>query len=168
MFSKYCKDIADWNGIKIGSVKKLIPNLGEKTKYVIHYENLKHYLSLGMKLIKIHTILIFKQGNWLKEYVDFNTDKRKDSLDDFNKSLYKLMVNCIYGKSIESVSKKVNIKLINDKKTYLKCVNKPNFMSQKIFDKDFVAAHCAKTVLTLSKPIYVGFYILEMSKLKMY
>ena len=58
--------------------------------------------------------------------------------------------------------------MINDKKAYTRCVNKPNFISQKIFDKNFVAVHCAKTVLTLNKPIYVGFSILELSKLLMY
>ena len=79
MLSKYCKDIADWHDIKIGGVKKLIPNLGDKIEYVVHYENLKYYLSLGMKLVKIHRILKFKQGNWLKSYADFNTDKRKKS-----------------------------------------------------------------------------------------
>ena len=122
---------------------------------------------MGIKLVKIHRILKFKQSNWLKEYVDFNADKRKNSLDKFNKNLYKLMINCIYGKNIECVRKTVNIKLINNKKTYLNCVNKPNFISQKIFDKDFVAVHCAKTVLTLNKPIYVGFCTLELSKLLM-
>ena len=76
MLSRYCKDIADCYGIKIGGVKKLIPNLGDKVKYVVHYENLKYYLSLGIKLIKIHRILSLKQSNWLKSYVDFNTKKK--------------------------------------------------------------------------------------------
>ena len=67
-----------------------------------------------MKLVKIHRILMFKQSNWLKEYVDFNTEKRKQSNDEFNKNLYKLMINCIYGKGIELVRKRVNVKLIND------------------------------------------------------
>ena len=69
------------------------------------------------------------------------------------------MNNCIYGKSIENIRKRINVKLINDKSTYLKCVNKPNFFSYKIFDKNFVAVHCSKKVLTLSKPICVGFCI---------
>ena len=64
--------------------------------------------------------------------------------------------------------KKINVKLINDKKVYQRCVNKPNYISQKIFDKNFVAVHCSKTVLTLNKPIYVGFCILELSKLLIY
>ena len=82
--------------------------------------------------------------------------------------MYKLLNNCIYDKSIENQRKRMNIKLVNDKKVYQRCVNKPNFMSQKIFDKNSAAVHCSKTVLTLNKPIYVGFCILELSKLLMY
>ena len=66
MLSGYCKDIADWYGIKVGGVKKLIPNFCDETKFVVHYKNLKYYLSLGMKLVKIHRILSFEQSNWLK------------------------------------------------------------------------------------------------------
>ena len=78
------------------------------------------------------------------------------------------MVNCIYGKSIECVRKRMNEKLVNGKKTYQEAINQPNFISQKIFDKNFVAVHCSKKVLTLNKPIYVVFCILELSKLLMY
>ena len=168
MLSKYCKDIVDGYGIKVGDVKKSIPNLGGKVKYVVHYKNLLYYLSLGMKLVKIHRVLSFKQSSWLKSYADFNTEKRKESANEFNKRLHKLSNNCIYGKSIESIRKIVNVKLINDKKMYLKIVNRPNFISQKIIDKNFVAVHCSKKVLTLNKPVYVGFCILELSKLLMY
>ena len=62
MFSNYCKEIVDWYGIKVGGVTKLIPNLGDKVRYVVHYKNLQNYLSLGMKLVKIHRILKFKQS----------------------------------------------------------------------------------------------------------
>ena len=81
MLPKYCKDIADRYGIKVGVVKKLIPSLGDKVEYVVHCRNLKYYLSLGMKLVKIHRILSFKQSNWLKVFTDFNTEKRKQSND---------------------------------------------------------------------------------------
>ena len=100
--------------------------------------------------------------------VDFNTKKRQESRDEFNKSLYKLLNNCIYGKSIENIRKRINIKLIDDKTAYQRCVNKPSFISEKIFDKNFTAVHCSKTVLILIKSIYVGFCILELSKLLMY
>ena len=68
MLSDYCDEIADKYEIKVGDVKKLIPNLCNKTNYVLHYKNLQLYLSLGMKLTKIHRVLIFKQSDWMKKY----------------------------------------------------------------------------------------------------
>ena len=84
------------------------------------------------------------------------------------KKKFKLIINCIFGKSIENVRKRITVTLISDKKVYQRCVNRPNLVSQKILDKNFVAVHCKKTVLTLNRPIYVGFSILELSKLIMY
>ena len=96
MLSKYCKNIADRYKIKAGDVKKLIPNLGNKTNYVLHYRNLQLYLSLGMKLTKIHRVLKFEQSDWMKEYIDFNTEKRKNAANDFEKDFFKLMINSVY------------------------------------------------------------------------
>ena len=67
--------------MKAGDVKKLIPNLGNK--YVVHYKNLQLYLSLGIKLTKIHRVLKFKQSDWMKKYIDFNTKKRMCATNDF-------------------------------------------------------------------------------------
>ena len=89
-FSKYCSDIANKHGMKVGGVKKLIPNLRDKVKYVVHYRNLQYYLSLEIKLVKVHKILKFKQSNWLKEYVEFNTRKKRESTDE----LIKTFLNC--------------------------------------------------------------------------
>ena len=96
MLSKYCKKYADKYEIKVGDVKKLIPNLGNKTNYVVHYRNLQLYLSLGMKLTKIHRVLKFKQPNWMKKYIDFNTEKRIKAANDFEKDFSNLMIHSVY------------------------------------------------------------------------
>ena len=88
MLSKYSKTIVDKKEIKIGDVKKLISNFGNKTNYVVHYRNLQLYLSLGMKLTKIHKVLKFKQSDWMKKYIDFNTEKRMNSANDFEKDFF--------------------------------------------------------------------------------
>ena len=106
MLSSYCKKIADKYDIKVGDVKKLIPNLGNKTKYVLHYRNLQLYLSLGMKLTKIHRALQFRQSDWMKKYIDFDTEKRKNAASDFEKDFFKLIINSVYGKTIEILRKR--------------------------------------------------------------
>ena len=83
MLSKYCFNIANEYGIKIGGVNKLVPNLGNKSKYVVHYRNLQLYFSSEMNLTKVQKILKFKQSDWLKKYLDFNTDKRKNAANAF-------------------------------------------------------------------------------------
>ena len=86
MLCNYCKKIADKYKTKIGDVK--IRNLGNKTNYVVHYRNLQLYLSLGMKLTKIHKVLNFKQSELIKEYIDFNTEKRVNAANDFEKDFF--------------------------------------------------------------------------------
>ena len=119
MLSKYCKEIADKYEIKVGDVKKLIPNLGNKTNYVVHYRNLQLYLSLGMKLTKIHRVLKFKQSDWMKKYIDFNTKKRMNAANDSEKDFFKLMINSVYGKIMENLRKRINVRLINNAEDFL-------------------------------------------------
>ena len=77
MLSDCSGKIADKYGIKVVDVKKIIPNVGNKSNYVLLYRNLQLYLSLGMKLTKIHQVLKFKQSDWMKKYINFNTEKNK-------------------------------------------------------------------------------------------
>ena len=103
---QYCKKITDKYEIKVGDVKKLIPNLGNKTNYVVHYRNFQLYLSLGIKLTKIHKVLKFKQSDWMKKYNDFNTEKRMNAADDFEKYFFKLVINFVYGRTMENLQKR--------------------------------------------------------------
>ena len=84
------------------------------------------------------------------------------------KPFSKLIVNSVYGKTMENLRKRISVKLVNNEKDYLKHATKPTFISQKIFDKNFAAIHEIRPVLTLNKPIYVGFTVLELSKWLMY
>ena len=88
MLSNYCKKIANKYEIKVGDVKKLIPNIGNKTNYVVNYGNLQLYLPLGIKLTEIHRVLEFKQSDWMKKYNNFNTEKRMNAANDFEKDFF--------------------------------------------------------------------------------
>ena len=109
MLSDYCKKIADEYEIKVGDVIKLIPNLGNKTNCVLHYRNIQLYLFLGMKLIKIHRVLKLKQSEWIKKYIDFNTEKRTNAANSFEKDFFKLMINSACGKTMEKLQKRINV-----------------------------------------------------------
>ena len=75
MLSGYCKKIAEKYKISICQVNKLIPTLKDKKEYVLHYRNLQLYLNLDLKIKKVHRVLEFDQSPWLKQYIDFNTEK---------------------------------------------------------------------------------------------
>ena len=137
MLSKYCKKIADKHEIKVGDVKKLIPNLGNKTNYVVHYRNLQLYLSLGMKLTKIHRVLKFKQSDWMKKYIDFNNKKKMNAANDFEKDFFKLMINSVYGKTMGNLIKRINVRLVNNEKDFLKYTSRPTYITCKFFHKDY-------------------------------
>ncbi len=98
-------------GIKGKSSTKLVPNLETKHNYVLHYRNLKYYLSKGMILRKVHRAIGFTQSCWLKPYIDFNTEQRKLARNNFEKDLFKLANNSIFGKAIENMRKRVNVEL---------------------------------------------------------
>ena len=154
--------------VEINKVSKLTPNLNDKSNYIIHYRNLKQCLELGLKLKKIHRILEFDQSSWMKSYIDLNTSKRTCCTNEFEKDFYKLMNNAVFGKTMENIRNRVDIKLVKNSKEAQKLVNKPNFKSFKIFCDDLIACHMIRTKLVFNKPIYVGMAILELSKTLMY
>ena len=168
MLSPYCREIKNLHGNSSGTVSKLIPPLKSKKKYILHLRNLHLYLDLGLKLTKIHRVLEFEQRKWLKSYIDFNTEMRKNAQNSFEKDFFKLMNNSDFGKTMENLRKRTNIELVTDEKRLLKLTSKPTYVTSKIFDENLVGVHTKKERLLLGKPSYVGMCILDLSKTLMY
>ena len=145
--------------IKIGSVGKLIPNLNDKTKYILHYENLKQYEELGLKITKIHRGIKFEETAWLKQYIDLNTNLRAKATNEFENYFSKLMNNSVFGKTMENIRNRVDIRLVNEEKVAKKLAAKPNFNHCTIFDENLVAIHMKKTKLALRFGICAEFYV---------
>ena len=168
MLSPYCNKIFDEFELQKNTCKKLIPNLMNKQKYVLHYKNLQLYLDLGLKLKKIHRVLEFKQTNWLKGYIDFNTQKRTNAANAFEKDFFKLMNNSVFGKTMENLRNRCSIKLVTTKDQLLKWVAKPTFQRSIIYNENLTAILRIKEAIILNKPSFVGMCILDLSKTLMY
>lgn len=167
MLSPYCQQFKGSVCLNHQS-KKLIQNLSHKKNYVIHSNQLQLYLQLGMKLTKVHRGIRFCQSAWMKPYIDLNTDLRKKADNEFEKSLFKLMNNSVYGKTMENKRRHRDIKLVTDEATAKKTIANPRFQQFTIFNEDLVGIAMAKRITILDKPIYVGFSILEFAKHVMY
>lgn len=153
-----------------GGHKKLLLTLFNKTQYVIHYTMLKFVLDHGLKLTKIHRAIKFNQSKWLEPYIMLNTEQRTRATNDFEKNLYKLMSNAVYGKTMENIRSRVNIKL----KTYwhgrygaANLIAQPNFKKMKIFAEELVAIEMSHIELKMTKPIAIGMSVLDISKVVM-
>ena len=146
---EYPKDLHDSHNdyplaperLKIGNVEKLIPNLWDKEKYIVHHENLKLYEELGLKVKKIHRGIKFREEPWMKSYIELNTRLRTEAKNDFEKDFFKLMNNSVFGKTMENIRNRVDVKLVNDRKKAEKLAAKPNFKHCTIFDENLVAIH---------------------------
>ena len=154
--------------MEINKCKKLLCNLLNKKKYVAHINTLKQALNHGLKLKKIHRVIEFNQEAWLKPYIYMNTELRKEAKNDFEKDLFKLMNNSVFGKTMENIKKHRDIKLVTTDKKRSKLISEPNCRTINLISEDLSIIEMKKTKVKMNKPIYLGLSILEISKTLMY
>ena len=149
--------------MEINGVEKLVPNLRDKKGYVIHIQALNQALQHGLRLDRIHRVIEFDQSPWLKTYIDFNTQLRTASTNDFEKDFFKLMNNSVFGKMTENIRK-----LVMTEEKYLCTVMKPNFKYGVLFGENLMGCEMGKIKVVMNKLVYLSQAILDLSKIIMY
>ena len=141
--------------MEINKCKKLVCNLQDKKKHVVHIKSLQQALILGLKLKKIHRVIEFNQRAWLKPYIDMNTELRKLARNDFEKDLFKLMNNSVFGKTKENIRKHKDIKLVTTNKKRSKSVSEPNFYAMNLISENLSIIEMKKTIKNKNEQTYL-------------
>ena len=147
---------------------KLIPTLHDKKNYIVHYRALKYYVELGLLGTKIHKVMTFEQKPWLKPYIEFNSPKRKLATHSFDRHFFKLLNNSVYGKTMENLRKRTNVRLATKPEQVVNYAKRPSMQYFYPMAENLAVFQMRKIKLILDRPIYVGFSILDISKEKMY
>ena len=129
---------------------------------------MKQALNHGLKLTKVHTVIEFRKEEWLKLYIDMNTELRKNATNNFEKDTFKLMNNAAFGKTMENIRNHRDIKLVTTDKQRSILASEPNYHSTKYISKDLLIMEMKKIEVKLNKPIYLGQAILDISKIVTY
>ena len=116
--------------MKIQKFEKTVANLPDKNEYILNIINLKQALNHGLFLKKFHRVIKFNQNAWLKPYIDVNTDIRKKAKNDFEKDFFKLMNYTVFGKTMENVRKRRDIKSVKTERRRNYLVSEPNYVLQ--------------------------------------
>ena len=169
-FIKNCDENSDRGYILVVDVEypkkkiKLICNIQDKENCVDHIQVIKQALNYGLILKTVHKVLQFNQEAWMKPYIDINTEYRKKAKNEFEKDFFKLMINSVFGKTMENVRKHRDIKLVTSDKRRNQLVSEPNYHPSKYFSENLMAIEMKKTKAKMNKPIHLGMSILTISK----
>ena len=150
--------------------KKLIRDFSDKKNYLVHYRMLKFYVRHGVIVDKVHNIILFRQSRWLEKYINFNTQKRNQAVNDFEKDFYKLLNNAFYGKTMENVRNRLKIKFIK-KDNYREIIKQQSKLTFNGIHKSYEICDSytfKQNEVLMDKPIYLGLTVLELNKLLMY
>ena len=125
---------------------------------MLHYRNLHIYTSLGMRLTKNHCAFRFDQSPWMESCIRMNSKLRKKVASDFENDLYKLMSNSAFGKTMENLQQRVDVKLVrsHEEDKLRRLIASPAFARANILDDHFAAIQVHKSRLVLNRPVYVG------------
>ena len=164
----WLSDYAESFGVKPSKTAKLIETLFDKKNYVCHYENLKFYVKHGLVVDRLHRVCEFKQSKWLGVYIEKNTVMRKQADNDFEKAFFKLMSNACFGKTMENLRKRSNLKFVSSARQAESFVEKASFNSFQVINEKLVSVSFKMTCVVWDKPTPVGAGILDLSKLSLY
>ncbi|XP_077256529.1 uncharacterized protein LOC143894259 [Temnothorax americanus] len=151
--------------------EKLLATLYDKSRYVTHYRNLQQCLRLGLRLTRVRRVLRFTQSPWLRGYIELNTTFRTRASNEFERNMYKLMNNAVFGKTMENVRDHVDVRLVTrweGRYGAEAMIARPNFHSRSVFSENLVAIELRRLEVKFNKPVYVGMCILEISKTRLY
>ena len=154
--------------MKINKCPKLVCNVTDKENYSIHIVSLKQALNHGLKLIRVHSIISFRQEAWLTSYIDLNPELRKNGKNEFEKYFCKLKINSIYVKTVQNDRKDRDIKLVTTEAKRNKLASEPNYHSTKYISQHLLVMEMKKTEVKINKPIYLGQAVLDLSKTLMF
>ncbi len=147
---------------KESSIKKLITSFEDKNNYIVNYRLLKLFIQQGLKITKFHKVLEYSQDNYMASYIMKNTNMRKHARNDFERDLFKLLNNSVYGKTMEDTRKRINFRLVSSSEKAMAVRN--TRIKFTIFNENCVGLHMCKQEVKLNKPIYIGQNVLDDSK----
>ena len=154
--------------------KKLVPNLRPKTQYVMHHEHLKFCIQQGLRVVRVHRVMQFRQRPWMKSYIECCEEERRNAKNDYEAQLWKDMMNIVFGKTIENVRKRINVSICTTPKTEAdirrvvkKLSHRPQLEDVYLVNEDTAIVRERRFEVLLDKPIIVGCSILELSKVLM-